>query len=140
MRFMVIRKADRDTEAGALPTPELWAAMMKYHDEMIAAGVLRAGEGLQPSAAGARVKFSGGTPTVIDGPFAEAKELIAGFSIIEVASRDEALEWLKRWPALDANGEAELELRPVHEADAFGDAYTAEWEEKHEHLRPDARP
>ena len=139
MRFMVIRKADRDTEAGALPTPELFAAMMQYHEEMIAAGVLLAGEGLQPSAAGARVKFSGGTPTVIDGPFTEAKELVAGFWIIEVASRDEALAWLKRWPTLDANGEVELELRPVYEADAFGDAFTAEWEQQQEHLRPDAR-
>src|SRR5690349_6398675 len=98
MRFMIIRKADADTEAGALPTRELISEMGKYHEEMVRAGILLAGEGLRPSSQGARVKFTGGSPSVTDGPFAETKELIAGFSIIDVASRAEAIEWVKRWP------------------------------------------
>jgi hypothetical protein len=99
MRFMIIRKADKDTEAGVLPSEALLGAMLRYNEEMVKAGVMLAGEGLHPSAKGAKVKFKGGKPTVIDGPFTETKELIAGFSMIQVKSREEAIEWVKRWPA-----------------------------------------
>jgi hypothetical protein len=120
MRFMIIRKADRETEAGMKSSEELIAAMARYHEEMVNAGVLRAGEGLQPSAKGARVKFSRGKPKVIDGPFTESKELIAGISLIEVGSKEEALEWVKRWPTIDGNGEVEIEIRQVHELSDLG--------------------
>ena len=120
MRFVILRKADAETEAGARPRPELLDAMMRYHDEMIAAGILLQGQGLQPSSRGARVRFSDGTPAVTDGPFTESKELIAGFSMIEVASLDEAIAWVKRWPAIDGGGNAEIEIRPVYEAEDFG--------------------
>ncbi|MFC5474901.1 YciI family protein [Paraherbaspirillum soli] len=135
MRFMIIRKADNNTEAGVLPDEKLLAAMMKYNEELVKAGVMLAGEGLQPSAKGARIKFSGGKPNVIDGPFAEAKELIAGFTMIEVKSKEEAIEWVKRWPALDGGGEVELELRRVYEASDFGDAFTPELREEEERMR-----
>jgi hypothetical protein len=124
MRFMVIRKADEETEAGVMPTEALVTAMMKYNDEMVKAGVMLAGDGLQPSSKGARVKFSDGKPVVIDGPFAESKEMIAGYSIIQVKSREEALEWLKRWPVEDAHGNVELELRQLYEAEDFGEEFT----------------
>jgi hypothetical protein len=126
MRFMIIRKADRDTEAGVRPSEELIAAMARYHEEMVNAGVLKAGEGLQPSAKGARVKFSRGRPRVLDGPFTESKELIAGFSLIEVGSREEAIEWVKRWPALDGNGGVEIEIRQVYELSDLGTADATE--------------
>jgi hypothetical protein len=135
MRFMIIRKADKNTEAGALPSEELLAAMGKYNEELVKAGVMLAGEGLQPTSKGARVKFSGGKPKVIDGPFAETKELIAGFTMIQVKSRDEALEWLKRWPALDGDGEVELELRQVFEAEDFGAEFTPALQEQEARLR-----
>jgi hypothetical protein len=135
MRFMIIRKADRDTEAGVMPSEQLLTDMMKYNEEMVNAGVMLAGEGLQPSAKGFRVKFSKGKPKVIDGPFTEAKELIAGFSIIQVRSREEALEWVKRWPASDANGEVELEVRQIFEAEDFGPEFTPELRAKEEELR-----
>jgi hypothetical protein len=135
MRFMIIRKADKDTEAGTLPSTELIAAMMKYNEEMIQAGVMLAGEGLQPSAKGARIKFSAGKPTVLDGPFAETKELIAGFTMIQVQSRQEAIEWVKRWPALDGGGAVELELRQVFEAEDFGAEFTPELRAAEERLR-----
>ncbi|MFJ2987785.1 YciI family protein [Collimonas sp. NPDC087041] len=135
MRFMIIRKADQATEAGVLPSGELLAAMIKYNEEMIQAGVMQAGEGLQPSSKGARIKFTGGKPTVTDGPFAETKELIAGFTMIQVKSREEAIAWVKRWPALDADGGVELELRQVFEAEDFGDALTPELRETEERLR-----
>ncbi|WP_406695295.1 YciI family protein [Singulisphaera sp. Ch08] len=135
MRFMIIRKADKDTEAGVLPSEELLAAMVKYNEELVRAGVLLAGEGLQPSAKGARVKFSGGKPSVIDGPFAETKELVAGFTMIEVKSKEEALEWVKRWPALDGNGEVEIELRQIYEAADFGAEFTPELREAEERMR-----
>src|SRR5688500_9499877 len=108
MRFMIIRKADAETEAGAMPTEALVTAMMKYNEEMVNASVMVAGDGLKPSAKGARIRFAGGRPTVIDGPFAEAKELIAGFTMIEVGSREEALDWVKRWPTQDGHGNVEL--------------------------------
>ncbi len=124
MRFMIIRKADPSTEAGAKPNQALVDAMMKYNEEMILAGVMLGGDGLKPSDRGARVKFRHGTPTVMDGPFAEAKELIAGYTLIQAASREEALEWVKRWPVEDADGNVELELRELYEADDFGDEFT----------------
>jgi hypothetical protein len=132
---MIIRKADSETEAGALPSKELVEAMMKYNEEMVNAGVMLAGEGLQPTSKGARVKFSGGKPTVIDGPFAESKELIAGFSIIDVKSKDEALEWVRRWPPQDGNGNVEIEVRQIYEADDFGDEFTPEIRRQEERLR-----
>ena len=126
MRFMIIRKADADTEASVMPTQELVTAMMKFNEEMVDAGVMTGGDGLKPSSAGARVSFSRGRPTVVDGPFAEAKELIAGFTLINVASRDEAIEWAKRWPVEDANGNVQLEIRELYEAADFGEEFTAE--------------
>ncbi len=113
MRFMILRKADKKTEAGVLPDERLLAAFERYNAEGVKAGVLLAGEGLQPSSKGARVKFSGGRPVVTDGPFAEAKELVAGFGMIEVKSKEEAIEWVKRWPVLDGDGEVEIEIREV---------------------------
>jgi hypothetical protein len=135
MRFMVIRKADKETEAGALPTEELLSAMIKYNEEMVKAGVMLSGDGLQPTSKGAKIKFSRGKPTVIDGPFAESKELIAGFSIIQVKSRDEALEWVKRWPSIDGHGEVELELRQLYEAEDFGEEFTPQMRAHEEMLR-----
>ena len=118
-RYVIFRKAGRDTEAGVMPSEELLAAMGAYNEELIKAGVFLAGEGLQPSAQGARVVYSRGKRTVIDGPFTEAKELVAGFTMIQARSKAEALEWARRWPALDAGGEVELELRKVFEAEDF---------------------
>jgi hypothetical protein len=136
MRFMVIRKADKNTEAGALPSQELLTAMLKYNEELAKAGVLLQGEGLRASSNGARVKFSGGTPIVTDGPFAETKELIAGFTMIQVSSKQEAIDWVKRWPVED--GDVELEIRQVFEADDFGSALTPELREKEERMREEA--
>ena len=135
MRFMIIRKADRDTEAGVMPSEQLLADMMKYNEEMVKAGVMLAGEGLHPSAKGARVKFSNGKPTVVDGPFTETKELIAGFTMIQVGSRQEALDWIRRWPASDAGGNVELEVRQVFEAEDFGAEFTPELRATEERLR-----
>jgi hypothetical protein len=135
MRFMIIRRADKDTEAGVLPKEELIAAMMKYNEELVKAGVMLQGEGLQPSSKGARVKFSKGKPSVIDGPFTETKELIAGFSMIQVRSKEEAIEWVKRWPAIDAGGEVEIEIRQVFEAEDFGPEFTPELRKQEERLR-----
>ena len=126
MRFMIIRRADRETEAGVMPSEELLAAMARYNEQLVKAGVMLQGDGLQPSSKGARVKFSDGKPRVIDGPFAEVKELIAGFSMIEVRSRDEAIEWVKRWPAMDGHGEAEIEIRQVFELSDFGSGNAVE--------------
>jgi hypothetical protein len=138
MRFMIIRKADAETEAGVLPSEQLVADMLAYNGELVKAGILLAGEGLQPSSKGARVKFSGGEPRVIDGPFSEAKELIAGFSLIDVRSREEAIEWVKRWPAIDGHGEVEIEIRQVYEADDFGAQFTPALREQEERLRAQA--
>jgi hypothetical protein len=134
MRFMVLLKADKSTEAGVLPSTELLAEMGKYNEELVKAGVLLAGEGLQPSSKGARVKFSGKKRTVIDGPFAETKELIAGFWLIQVKSKEEAIEWVKRCPN-PLEGEAEIEIRQVFEAADFGEAFTPELREQEEDLR-----
>jgi hypothetical protein len=125
MRFMVLLKADKDTEAGALPDEKLLTDMMKYNEDMAKAGVLLAGEGLQPSSKGARVIFSGKKRTVIDGPFAETKELIAGFWMIKVKSKAEAIEWIKRCPN-PLRGEAQIEIRQVFEAADFGEELTPE--------------
>lgn len=129
MRFMIIRKADQSTEGEDVADETLIAAMERYNEELIRAGVMLAGEGLRPSSKGARIKFHGGKPTVTDGPFAEAKELIAGFTMIEVRSKAEALEWGKRWPPLDGDGEVELELRQVLDASDFGAESTPELRE-----------
>ena len=137
MRFMIIRRADRDTEAGVVPGEPLLAAMGKYMEEMANAGVLLGGEGLHPSSKGARVKFSGGKPTVTDGPFTETKELIAGYCLIQAPSKVEAVAWARRWPAEDADGEVELEIRPIFEADDFGEEFTPELREAEERLRAD---
>jgi hypothetical protein len=130
---MIIRKADRNTEAGVMPGEQLLAAMMNYNQEMLKAGVFVTGEGLRPSSSGVRIKFAGGKPTVTDGPFAETKELIAGFTMIQVKSRDEAIAWLKKWPRED--GDVELELRQVFDADDFGDALTPELREQEQRMR-----
>jgi hypothetical protein len=136
MRFMIIRKADKDTEAYVMPTEQLLADMGKYMEEMANAGILLGGEGLHPSSKGSRVRFSGsGKPTVTDGPFAETKELVAGYSLIQVASLQEAIEWAKRWPPLDANGELELEIRQLFEAEDFGAEFTPELREQEDRLR-----
>lgn len=121
MRFMIIRKADADTEAGVLPGKALITAMLAYNEEMIKAGVLIDGAGLQNSRKGARISFSKGKPTITDGPFAESKELIAGYSIIEVKSKDEAIAWIRRWPPLDRGGNVQLELRQLFAAEDFGE-------------------
>ena len=131
MRFMLIVRADRHTEAGVLPTREMLSAMGAYNEELVKAGVLLAGEGLHPSARGARVRFDGGRRTVVDGPFAETKELIAGFWLIQVKSLEEAVEWVKRAPLQ----ESEIEIRQVHEAEDFGEEFTPELREQEERQR-----
>ena len=133
MRFMLLLKSNAETEAGALPDEQLLAEMGKYNEEMVNAGVMLAGEGLHPSAKGARVKLSGTSRTVTDGPFAESKELLAGFWIIKVASLAEAVEWVKRCPN-PHRGEAEIEIRQVFDASDFGDAFTPELREAEERL------
>ena len=134
MRFMVIVKANKDTEAGVMPTSELLTEMGKFNEELVKAGVMLAGEGLHPSSKGARVRFSGGKRTVIDGPFAETKELIAGFWIWQVKSKDEAIEWVKRCPNPDGT-DVEIEIRQVFEAEDFGAEFTPELREQEERLR-----
>ena len=135
MRFMIIRKADAETEAGVMPSAELGADMMAYNEQMIRAGVMVAGDGLRPSRDGARISFKDGKPTIVDGPFAEAKELIAGYTMIQVRDKDEALEWVRRWPAIDGHGNVQLELRRLYETDDFGDAVTPEIRKQEELLR-----
>ena len=134
MRVMVIVKANEDSEAGVLPSEELLAAMGKFNEELAQAGVMLAGEGLQPSSKGARVRFSGTQRTVVDGPFAETKELIAGFWLWQVESMDEAIEWVKRCPN-PLEGESVIEIRQVFEADDFGEAFTPELREQEERVR-----
>jgi hypothetical protein len=137
MRFMVLVKATAESEAGVLPSEELINAMGKYNAELANAGVLLAGEGLQASSKGARVRFSGNKRTVIDGPFAETKELIAGFWILQVKSKEEAIEWVKRCPNPrgEGAGDAEVEIRQVFEADDFGPDFTPEARAQEEAIR-----
>jgi hypothetical protein len=137
MRFMVMVKTDRNTEAGVMPSQELLTAMGKYNEELVNAGVLLAGEGLHPSSKGARVRFSGSNRTVIDGPFAETKELVAGFWIFQVKSLQEAIEWVKRCPN-PLEGESEIEIRQVFEAEDFGAEFTPELREQEERIRAQA--
>ena len=134
MRFMIIVKASPESERGVLPDEKLLAAMGKYNEELVKAGVMLAGEGLQPSSKGVRMHFSGTKRTVVDGPFAETKELIAGFWIWQVKSRDEAIEWVKRCPN-PHNEECEVEIRQIFEAEDFGDALTPEMRAKEERMR-----
>lgn len=134
MRVMVMVKATNDSENGVMPTAELLDAMGNFNEELVKAGIMRAGEGLQPSAKGARVRFSGKDRTVIDGPFAETKELVAGFWLWQVKSMDEAIEWVKRCPN-PMPGDSEIEIRPVFEADDFGDEFTPEAREQEKRLR-----
>jgi hypothetical protein len=131
MRFMVIVKADKSSEAGVLPSHQLLAEMGKFNEELVKAGVMLAGEGLQASSKGARVKFSGNKRTVTDGPFTETKELVAGFWLWQVRSKEEAIEWLKRAPFR----EGEVEIRQVFEAEDFGPEFTPELREQEERLR-----
>jgi hypothetical protein len=135
MRFMILRKADAKTEAGAMPDETLLAAMAQYTAAMTEAGILLGGVGLHPSARGTRVRFAGGKPTVTDGPFAEAKELIAGVALIEVKSREEAIQWVERWPPLDGDGNVEIEIRQVKEAADFGGEDTPELRDMEGRLR-----
>jgi len=131
MRFMVIVKASKDSEAGVMPTEKMLADMGQFNEELVKAGVMLAGEGLHPTSKGARVKFSGGKTSVIDGPFAETKELVAGFWMWQVKSLNEAIDWLKRAPFEDT----EVEIRQVFEAADFGDEFTPELREQEDRLR-----
>jgi hypothetical protein len=134
MRFVAMVKASKESEAGVLPTEAELAAMGKFNEELVKNGVMLAGEGLQPSSKGTRVTWAGGKRTVTDGPFAEAKELVAGFWILQAKSKEEAVEWIKRAPfPLDSG--AEVEIRQIFEADDFGEAFTPELREREERLR-----
>jgi hypothetical protein len=135
MRFMVMVKANKDSEAGVLPDAKLLADMGKFNEELMKAGVMLAGEGLQPSSKGARVRFSGAKRTVIDGPFAETKELVAGFWLWQVKSKDEAIEWVKRCPNPFPGAESEIEIRQVFEAEDFGAEFTPELRAQEERIR-----
>ena len=135
MRFMVMVKANKDTEAGILPSQQLLTEMGKFNEELVKAGVMQAGEGLQASAKGARVRFSGDKRTVIDGPFAETKELIAGFWIWKCKSKQEAIEWVKRCPDPMPGSDSEIEIRQVFESEDFGAEFTPELREQEERLR-----
>ncbi len=137
MKVMVIVKADADTEAGVMPSTEMLAAMGEYNEALVKAGILLAGEGLHPSRRGARVLFSGPKRTVVDGPFAETQELIAGFWLWQVRSMDEAIEWAKRCPN-PTGEESVLEIRPVFEDEDFGEAFTPELREQEKRLREEA--
>ena len=135
MRFMIIVKASADSEAGVMPSEELLTAMGNYNEELVKAGIMLAGEGLHPSSKGARVRFSGDKRSVIDGPFAETKELIAGFWLWHVKSKEEAIEWVKRCPNPMPGTEAEIEIRQVFEAEDFGAEFTPELREQEERQR-----
>ena len=134
MRFMVMVKADATSESGAMPDEKMLLEMGRYNEELVKAGVMLSGEGLHPSSKGARVRFSGADRTVVDGPFAEAKELVAGFWILQCRSLDECVEWVKRCPNPMA-GESEIEIRQVFEAEDFGEAYSPEVQEQEARLR-----
>ena len=139
MKVMVIVKASKDSEAGVMPDEKMLAEMGKYNEELVKAGIMLAGEGLQPSSKGARVKFSGDKRIVTDGPFAETKELVAGFWIIEVGSKEEAIEWMKRCPNPHEEGESEIEIRQIFAMEDFGAEFTPELREQEERLREQAR-
>lgn len=124
MRFMIMVKATRESESGMFPKPEAVALMQQYNEDLAKAGILLAAEGLSPSSKGARVKFSGDKRTVVDGPFAETKELVAGFTIIQAKSLEEAIEWVKRAPNVSANGESEVEIRKLMDIEDFGADFT----------------
>ncbi len=132
MQFLVIRKADAETEAGVMPSPELINDMTSYNAKLVERGVMKAGAGLLPSAKGARVSFSNGKPSVLDGPFAEAKELIAGYSVIEAASLAEVIEMVKDWPQSDGHGNVQIEIRQIATAEDLG--FTAEQRERYERV------
>ena len=135
MRVMVLVKASEESENGVMPDEQILTEMGNYNEELVKAGVMIAGEGLHPSAKGARVRFSGTDRTVVDGPFAETKDLIAGFWIFQVKSMEEAIEWVKRCPNPHPGRESEIELRPIFEADDFGEAFTPELREQEERMR-----
>ncbi len=136
MRCMVMVKATAASEAGEMPSETLLADMGRFNEELVKAGIMLAGEGLHPSSKGARVKFSGGKRTVVDGPFAETKELVAGYWMWQVSSMEEAIEWVKRCPnPFEGDIESEIEIRPVFEAEDFGDEFTPELREQEERLR-----
>jgi hypothetical protein len=137
MRFMVMVKANADSEAGVMPSEEMLREMGNFNEELVKAGVLLAGDGLHPSSRGARVQFKDGKTTVVDGPFAETKELIAGFWIWQLKSREEAIEWVRRCPS-PFEGEAEIEIRQIFEAEDFGDEFTPELRARDERLRDQA--
>ena len=138
MRFMVMVKATKDSEAGVMPSTELLTEMGKYNEELVKAGIMLAGEGLHPSSKGARVRFNGKQRTVIDGPFAETKELVAGFWILQARSKDEVIEWVKRCPN-PMPGESEIEIRQIFEAEDFGEVLTPELREQEARLRSQTR-
>jgi hypothetical protein len=135
MKFMILVKATKNSESGMMPSQELLAAMMKYNEELVKAGVMLAGEGLQPSSKGARVKFSGSKRTVIDGPFTETKELVAGFWLWQCKSKEEAIEWVKRCPNPMPGEESEIEIRQIFETEDFGAELTPELREQERRLR-----
>ncbi len=134
MKVAVFVKATKDSEAGVMPSEELFAAMGQYNEALVKAGIMLSGEGLHPSSKGARIQFSGTSRTVVDGPFAETKELVAGFWMWQVKSMEEAIEWVKRCPN-PMLGDSEIEIRPVFEAEDFGEAFTPELREQEERLR-----
>ena len=139
MRFMIIVKASQDSEAGVMPSEELLSAMGNYNEELAKAGILVEGEGLHPTSKGTRVRFSGDKRTVIDGPFAETKELIAGYWIWQVKSKQEAIDWVKRCPNPMPGTEAEIEIRQVFEAEDFGAEFTPQLREQEERIRAQAK-
>ena len=140
MRVMVLVKANNESEAGILPSQKMLAEMGKFNEELVKAGIMLEGEGLQPSSKGKRVKFSGGKRIVTDGPFAETKELVAGFWLWKVNSMEEAVEWIKRAPfdVDDPHGEGEVEIRPLFEAEDFGEEFTPELREQEDRIRAEA--
>ena len=135
MRFMILVKASKDSEAGVMPSEKLLTEMGRYNEELVKAGVMLAGEGLHPSRKGARVRFSGATRSVIDGPFPETSQLVAGFWIIQVASREDAIAWVKRCPNPHEGGDSEIEIRQVFEAADFGAEFTPELREAEQRMR-----
>ena len=135
MRFMILVKATKDSEAGVMPGPEMFEAMGKYNEELVKAGIMKAGEGLHPSSQGARVHFSGTRRTVVDGPFAETKELVAGFWLWECKSLEEAIEWVKKCPNPMPGEDSDIEIRRVYEAEDLGEGFTPEEREREERLR-----